>query len=223
MKSNNILENISLEEFAHILKTSYLIPSMRILLDNIDEYFTILAHHNIKSAFDIHLQTKSKKKMEILSKDSGVPLEYMNLLRRMVGSYIPKARKLIEYPDFNKNLTDKLSSIGIKNSIKLDNYLQTHSDAYILSELNISTDYMKLIRSLIEVGRLRYVSPLFATVMVRCGYDSIEKISNADANEFHNAIISTNKEEKIYKGNIGDSDINFLIDDAKVYRERGSV
>jgi hypothetical protein len=53
--------------------------------------------------------------------------------------------------------------------------------------------------------------------LVRSGYDSIEKIAEADAEDLHKAIIATNRGQQLYKGNVGDSDAQFLVDDAKVF------
>lgn len=55
------------------------------------------------------------------------------------------------------------------------------------------------------------------------GYDSIEKIALGDSEKMHIDIVSINKVKHIYKGNIGDSDAQFLIDDAKIYLKYNGI
>ncbi len=64
-----------------------------------------------------------------------------------------------------------------------------------------------------DVTRLRYVSPLFATALAACGYDSVKKVADADVNKLYDAVITTNDEQKIYKGKIGmKSDVVMILD-----------
>lgn len=217
MSYSHNLSNISLEAFKEILKNNYLIPSMRPLLLNIDEQFSLLSQQKITTVEEFYKESKTKKKAELLSESSGLDRDYMTLLKRLVSSYISKSRKLADYPDIDEGLVERLEVSGIKTSKALYEYLEPLSHDEIIGELGLEEGMLKKLWSLMAVTRLRYVSPLFATVLVRSGYDSIEKIADAKSSDLHQAIVTTNKKEHIYKGNVGDSDAQFLIDDAKVF------
>jgi len=211
------LDLITIDDFKEILVNRYLIPSMRVLLSDIDRRFDLLVQHNIINVEDLYQQTKTKKKVAHLVEVTGIDIDYMIVLRRLVSSYIAKPRKLNEYPDIDIVLCKKLEEMNIKTSKILYDYLESEDREQILSTLAIDSKQLKCLEALMEVTRLRYVSPLFATVLVRSGYDSIEKIAAGDSKLLHEAILTTNKEQHIYKGNVGDSDAQFLIDDAVVF------
>lgn len=217
MSYSHNLSNISLKAFKEILKNNYLIPSMRPLLLNIDEQFSLLSQQKITTVEEFYKESKTKKKAEQLLVKSGMDIDYMTLLKRLVSSYISKPRKLSDYPDIDNELVERLEGLGIKTSKTLYEYLEASSHDEIKGELGVEEETLKKLWSLMAVTRLRYVSPLFATVLVRSGYDSIEKIAEAKSSDLHQAIVTTNKKEHIYKGNVGDSDAQFLIDDAKVF------
>ena len=211
------LSAISLQEFKEILKTSYLIPSMRVLLNDIDKNFEALIDFGISNVNELYLNTKTKKKAELLSNETHIDADYIIVLRRMVLSYIPKPRALEEYPDIDPELLDALIGMNIKNSIQLFDHMVETERKEAIKKLNIKEETYACIWSLMNVSRLRYVSPLFSTVMVRSGYDSIRKIARSKSKKLHEDILATNKEQHIYEGNIGDSDMQFLIDDANVF------
>jgi hypothetical protein len=107
--------------------------------------------------------------------------------------------------------------LGIKNSIGLYDFMVDKTDEELAGVFESEASKIMVLRHLLDVGKLRYVSPVFATVLVRSGYDSIEKIAEADPKVLHEAIMATNRDQDLYKGNVGDSDARFLVDDAKVY------
>lgn len=211
------LSNISLNQFKEIIEVSYLIPSMRPLLEDIDRWFALLDAHGISSVEALYKLTKTKKKAEVLAEQTGVDQMYMVLLRRMVSSYIAKPRKLVDYPDMSDHVLMNLSRMNIKNSAQLFEYLDLTEPEEIMETLQINHETFLLFQKLISVSMLRYVSPLFAMMLVRSGYDSIEKIAAGEKAAMLKAIVQTNVVEHIYKGNVGDSDSQFLIDDAKVF------
>ncbi len=211
------LSNIKIDDFKTILKEGYLIPSMRVLLKDIEKRFALLSQEEIKTVEELYLQTKTKKKTEELANRAGIDIEYLIVLRRLVSSYIAKPRKLEDYPDIDRPLMKRFDDLNIKTSTALYEYLESNDQLEICKSLFIDEEEYKCLVSLTNVTQLRYVSPLFATVLVRSGYDSIEKISTALSSELHQAIVATNKIQHIYKGNVGDSDAQFLIDDAKVF------
>ncbi len=213
------ISKIGLEDFAGILKRIYLIPSMRILLDDLDGKIERLIENNIMTVETLYLRTKTKKKAECLGAETGIDITYITVLRRMVSSYIPKPRKLGDYPDLDVKLINKFASEGINNSIHLFDYFSDKTDEQVANKFHMDQTRVGILRSLMTIGQLRYISPVFATILVRSGYDSIEKIANADVAVLHQAILTTMKREQLYKGNVAATDARFLVEDANVFLE----
>jgi len=211
------LKAISLDDLKVVLRTSYLIPSVRILLDGLDENIGILQTLGIRDLDHLYGQLKTKKKAGDMSDQTGIDLDYMVVLRRYVSSFIPKARKLKDYPDLDGSLLNKMEDLGIKHSLDLDKMLRNMTDQEASQVLTCKVSLVKGLRQVLEVSQLRYISPAFGTLLVRSGYDTIEKLSTTDPKSLPDAIKKTNQDQGIYKGNVGDSDAQFIIDDAKVY------
>lgn len=211
------LESISLHAFKEMLKHMYLIPSMRVLLDDIDQNFQLLGQQRISDMGDLHQQLKSKKEVELLAEKTGIDSEYINVLRRLISSYVTKPRKLEDYPDIEDDLCLYLSKLSIKTSRELYDYMEESTTEALKLSLGIDDASLQTLNSLMAVTRLRYVSPLFATVLIRSGYDSVEKIADADYIKLYDDIIETNKVQNIYRGNIGHNDARFLTEDAAVF------
>jgi len=55
----------------------------------------------------------------------------------------------------------------------------------------------------------------FAQMLYDLDYDTVEKASQADYTELHTKINQINKEQRIYKGQIGLNDIKIFVNAAK--------
>jgi hypothetical protein len=84
------LERFSLERFRHSLETGEVLPGRRILKEKIAEHFKILESMGIRNLEDLIQALKSSKKLEQFSKKSGLPQDYLVILRREANSHIPK-------------------------------------------------------------------------------------------------------------------------------------
>ena len=108
---------------------------------------------------------------------------------------------------------------GLKTSKALFEYLESQELQVAKERLGLSEADLQRVRALMEVTQLRYVSPLFATAMVMSGHDSIAVVAGAERDRFLKELVRVNTEHGIYKGNIGDTDVQFLIDDARFFLE----
>ncbi len=143
----------------------------------------------------------------------------MTTLRRLVSSYKAKPRKLVEFPDIDNTILKSMAEKGLKTSKTLFEYMENEQPSKVMKQVDLSEAKLQHIGALMEVTQLRYVSPLFATAMVRSGYDSIILVAGSEREQFLQALKRINKTQNIYKGNIGDADVKFLIDDAEFFVE----
>jgi hypothetical protein len=209
-------EKISIETYKNLLLTKYLIPSQRVLLEDIEENFEKVNKNDIVSMNDLLVALKSKKKAMGFAKKADISIDYIIVLRREISGRKPSVRKIVDYPTIDIEVKGKLVACGLNSSKDVYDFFVEKGLRESAAILSISEEAAVHIARLMDVTRLRYVSPIFSTVMVLSGYDTVEKISKADAGAFYNAIRKLNKEKGIYKGNIGLNDIKFLIEDTEL-------
>ena len=210
------LNNISLNEYKNMLKTRYLIPSQIVLRKNIDKYFLSIEKAGFKNMAMLKETFKTKKKAEDFAKTLNLPIDYTIVLRRELMSHHPPARKIAEYPTISDSIKSKLDAIDIKTSRQLYDLILTKKNRLELSKkLNASDEEILAIAKLMDVTRLRYVSPLFATLLVHSSCDSVEKLSKADEHVLYDEVKKINENNKFFKGNIGKNDMKFLIQDTE--------
>lgn len=208
--------NISLDEYANMLKTRYLLPGQMILRENLESIFNILKSSGINNMQDLKAALKTKKKAETFAASLDIPTNYIIVLRRQLLSHFPPARKLAHYPTLRENEKIALSNIGILTSEQIFPFLinkKLRDD--LAQKTNSSNERILHIAKLIDVTRLRYVSPIFATLIVHSKYDCVAKIAQASADEMYDELRTTNEGNKFFKGNLGKNDIIFLIEDTQ--------
>ncbi len=213
------LSKMTLERFKKVVKEGYLIPSLRKLREGIEENFRVIETRGITRVSELGNRIANQKKADDFSEATGINIDYMTALRRLVSSYKAKPRKLTEFPDINDDMLKSMAEEGLKTSKTLFEYIEKEEPSDVMKCLGLSEVELRHIWALMEVTQLRYVSSLFATAMVKSGHDSITSVAGSERVEFLEALIRINKTENIYKGNIGDTDVQFLIDDAKFFLE----
>jgi uncharacterized radical SAM superfamily protein len=73
---------------------------------------------------------------------------------------------------------------------------------------------MKLAK-LTDLSRIRWVNHTFAYVLLETGYDTAEKVANADYQELYKAVKQLNEEREIYNAHIGVRDMKMVVEAAK--------
>lgn len=210
------LSNIPLDELKDKLKSSRLLPSQMILIDDIDRKFETLKAHGMENMFVLQLALKNKDKVNSFSKQTSLPVDYLTVLRREVNSYHPQARKLKDFAVLSSKTKKMLEDMGIKTTPQLYDKVVTKADRNNLkNELDVDDREMLILVKLCDVSRLRYVNPGFASLLVNSNYDTVEKIKNADFNELYENLMRVNENKKFYKGRINLKDMEFLVNDIK--------
>jgi hypothetical protein len=163
------LKGISLDQFRHILETKNVLPGRKILLEQLDERFATLASMGIENLDDLRAALKSKAKQEAFSRESGLPLDYLVILRREVNSYISKPFGLEKIPGVNPEYVEKLSAVGIRHTKHLFERAMSQADRAALAEQAGVPDgaLLELVK-LSDLARIVGVGP----VSVRALYDA---------------------------------------------------
>jgi len=211
------LEKYSLQRFKLSLQKRDMIPSRVALKERIEARFEILNDNgitNLKSLIDI---LKTKQKIEIFSKKTDLPIDYLTILKREAGSYLPKPIRLKDFPGVDSKDVESLKDIGINNSRQLFDKGKTGEQLNPLSNLTrIPIERLNELVSLSDLARLYGVGPVFARIIYDVGITSVKNFAGYKAEEF----ISIYEDKTLKKADFGVNDINFSIELAKELEPR---
>ena len=210
------LKSVSIDAYKEILKTKTFIPSWKVLENDIDKNLNILTTHHINNLDELLITLKDKSKIQEFSKQSGLPENYLSVLKRVVKGYRPKPNRIKDFTSVDEEIVLKLEKIGIKNTLKLYNEILTDEKRNQLSiKTGISdTEIMKLTK-LTDLSRIRWVNHTFAYVLLESGYDTAKKVAKADYRKLYETIKQLNTERKIYNAHIGEKDMKMIIESAQ--------
>lgn len=210
------LSKISLAEYVNSLKTGYLPPGRKVLLDDIENQFQAIKKLRIENVEELKTALKSKKKVEDFSAKSGISSEYLVILIREINSSFPKPNRIKDFPDISSDVIQKLESIGIKHSLHLYERIRTPLERNrLISETGINSESILKLTKLTDLSRVRWVNHTFAYMLYEAGFKTVKELADADAVELHKAIKDLNNERRFFKGNIGLNDIRICIHAAR--------
>ena len=210
------LKKMSIDKYRNTLKSTNLLPSWKILALNIDKNLEAIKQQNIHNLNELLEALKTKNKLQEFSTKSGLSVEYLTVLRRVVNGYLPKPNRIMDFPGIAESVVNSLKSIGIKNTLNLYNKVLTPKQRTDLSnQTGIPQEEINELTRLCDISRVKWVNHTFAFVLFKSGYRSAEEIANADYKEMYENIKKLNSEQHIYKGNIGVNDMKRCVDAAK--------
>jgi hypothetical protein len=198
----------SLDTLKVRIETTRLPPSHAMLREKIDERFELLARIGIENLEQLQRELKSKSDVHSFADETGLPLDYLTVLRREVNSYQPKPVKLRDFPGVAPDAVTKLEQIGIRNTKQLFPRVLTPQDRQRLAlETQVEDDVILELTKLTDVARLKWVGPKFARLLVESDYDTVESIANSDYESLYQDLMQINESTGIYKGSLGIDDL----------------
>lgn len=217
MPYNLALNEITLQQYKTILQNKTLIPSRKMLKENLDEKITILENLGYENLEQLLKDLKNKKKFQVILQESQLKESYLANLKRAINSMIPKANKFEDFIFLDQKLVTRLIDAGIKNTKNLyDKFIQKKDIEELETELKIGNEDLKILLNLADISRIQWVNHTFAYVLYASGYNSLEKIKKADYQELYDTIKSVNSSKQLYKGNIGLNDMKILVECSQI-------
>jgi hypothetical protein len=132
-----------------------------------------------------------------------------------VSSYRQRPDKIKDFPGVSEHVILKLENLGIKNTLQLfDKTLTPQSRNELSSQTGIREREILKLAKLTDLSRIRWVNHTFAYVLLETGYDTAEKVADADYRELYENVKKLNEEREIYKGHIGLHDMKLCIEAA---------
>lgn len=219
IKYNINLKEMDILKYKIFLKKQYLIPSREILHENIDDKFKIFEKYGFKNVLDLKKAISTKTKINKLSDETKISSEYLNILRRELGTFDKKGILFKDFPIVNNDTIKKLDENGIKNTKYFyECYYKENNEKKISNKLKIPIESIMCLISLSTLVRINGIGALAATTFYEAGYQNIEDIINSTKEEMLEKITKINNEKKYYKAKLGLKDMQFIIDYANLIK-----
>lgn len=210
------LKKISIEKYKSILGSMDLLPSWKILENNIEENLERIQKLDIHNLDELTQAIKTKNKLQDFSQKSGLSVEYLTILRRVINGYIPKPNKFRDFPNIDERIVKKLEAINVKNTLQLyDKVLTLKQRTNLSNTTKISLEQLDRLARLTDLSRIKWVNHTFAYVLYESGFQSAEEVAKADYKEIYEKVKAVNLEQKIYKGTVGLNDMKRCVEAAK--------
>jgi predicted flap endonuclease-1-like 5' DNA nuclease len=189
-----------LDEFRHILETEEVLPGRKILSEKITERFAVLESQGINNLQDLLNNLKSKNHIEKFATQSGLPVDYLVILRRQVNSYLPKPFTLQEIPGIDPIYINRLAACGIKNSQQIFMRSRTKQERTDLAR-QVDLPYTAILElfKLSNLARINGVGPVFARLIYETGVDTLEKLVQSAPEELYKKLLSINHQKQYTK------------------------
>lgn len=203
----------SLEKFREILKSKDILPGRLILKDQIDERFDYIKSKGLSSLADLLDILKTKPRIEQFSKESGLSIDYLTILRREANSYISDPERLSEMLFAEFEIIERLDQYGIIDTKQLYNAAIRSIDRVLLSnKLGISSEKVQELVCLCDLVRITGVGPVFARIIYDSGIHSVADFISVDADELFVRLSKTNNENGFTKAKFSQKDIEYCLE-----------
>lgn len=198
---------IRTNEFYSYLKKRDLMKSHLILKEDLNEYRDFFISQGLTTLNELYDVIKTKSRVIKYAKTHFLDEEYLIILRRHIMSFIVKPRNMDDFKMLDPVDIYILQAENIK----------TTSDLHSRSDVIERMQNQEYINSVLEFTSMRYVSASFAEAIYFAGYKTKQDIADTTAKEFKDKINEAAKKYQLFKSVFGESDSQYLIDDAKLF------
>lgn len=169
------LSKFSLGDFTAILKNTELIPSRRILQDGLDEFMGQVSRSGIRNVGELNSLLKRRDRYPELSGSFGVTEEYLNILRREIGSYESRPVVLSRLGILDSSELDRLRNSRIKNTKDLYERAASPEDRrQISAETGVDIVQIESALTYSDLLRIYGVGSVFARFFLSIGIRNVD-------------------------------------------------
>jgi len=209
-------QKYSLKTFQGELREAKLLPSRQILKEDLEDRFKILDDNGISNLHELMDALKTPQKAKKFAFKTGLPEDYILILRREVMSLKPNQVNLNKFPGVKPELIKQLEDAGIKTTHHLFKRVKTpRNRGELVNELGIGLEEILELTKLTDLSRVKWVGPLFARMFLDSGMDTVEKLSKAEATPFYEKLVEINQEKEYTKARFVESDLELCIEFAR--------
>lgn len=207
------LEQISLKRYVEILKHQNLLPGRKILLEEIDVRFSRFADFGVQNVSDLKGHLSSSKKLQNFAQQTGIPQDYLIVLRREIGSLEQKPVPLADFQGVDPQLITALADNEIRTSKDIYDRFQENG---VLTEINdipeIGEAQITEVFRLSNLVRINGVGPAAARALYAAGFRNISEVAAANSEDLLERVSMANSTGHYYSAKLGLKDMQFVID-----------
>jgi hypothetical protein len=209
--------SLSLEEFQKLTAKKSMLPGRVILQEKMDERFNALKQTGLVTLGDLLHMLASKSKIDTCAAQTGLPTEYLVLLKREAGSYLARPFPLSDFPGIPFEYTELLKSRGIRNTRDFFEKVQSRKQQKDLSLSSGIPEYrLKELYTLCDLSRITGVGGIFARVVYEAGIQSTRDFASTDIPTLLSSCQSVIEKHGYAAGKLGEKDIQYGIEYASV-------
>jgi replicative superfamily II helicase len=214
------ISKISVNQYMGMLKNQNLLPSRKILLENLEDNFSRISAMKIDNLAELKKNISSAQKLSAFSEKTGISENYLTILKREMGSLEQKPVPIAEFPCISENTVSALLNKKIKTSKDVYNLAITSDNiSAVSSEMNIDVGELQELNALCNLVRINGVGAVAAKTIYESGYKSVDDIANAKAAKLLKDMNTVNADKQYYKANLGEKDMQFIINAANLIIE----
>jgi hypothetical protein len=209
---------VTMERFLELVRSKKLIPSRICLKEQIEERFRRLMKHGIRDLGQLIASMGSRGKLNGLALETGIPVEYLVLLKREAGSYLSRPFPISEFPGIPFEFCEMLRNKDLHSTRDFFERVHTPEQRKNLAlQTGIPENRLAQIHALCDLTRITGVGARFAKILYDSGIRSTPELANADAREL--IIRYRAAALKLGAPNLGEDDIQYCIDYARTITE----
>lgn len=210
------LTTVTLAEYEKELAEAELLPSRKIIQEDLKQRFSCLKAHGVQNLNDLLAVLKTPDRIKDFAGKTGLPEEYLSILKREVASIRPKPVNIKDFQGIAAAVVGKIEGLGIRNTEQLFDFVKTKAAREDLREkIGFSNEEILELTKLTDVVRIKWVGANFARLLVDSPCDTVEKVSNADYRELYDILMKINEEKQYFKGKFGLNDMKLCVIAAK--------
>jgi hypothetical protein len=199
-----------LEEFDKIMRTAQLLPSQVPILDELSLNMQRLRDKGVINLQQVHDLLKKKENYPAVSKDTGIPEDYLVILNRMVNSYIVKILPLEKLAIFSHDELEMLKKQNVKNTKQYYEAFSNSGQRDVFSALTgISVSRIEYALCITDLLRINGVGVGYAKILEEVGVKSIGDYNKTSSETILCSVNALNKERAFTKATLGIPDIDY--------------
>jgi len=210
------LATISLDEFRHDLASGYLAPSRESLREDLPQNFARLAAMGITNVGELLDALKTKKRLADFASETGLSEDYLTLLRRQAGTYVPTPPKLAQIPGVDPVHAEGLAAAGIKNTQHLFARAALKEERRALAdETGVPVEVIGELVRMADIARVGYVGPVYARLLLLAGVDSLATLAGQSPEDLYERVRAVNAEQQLTRAAFALKDVRLTIESAQ--------
>jgi hypothetical protein len=209
MYSTNLVE-ISLDEFREILLAAQLLPTQKVILNNLPNNIQKFKNEGLKNLQELQGFLKKKQNYPTIAEEIEIDKEMLVIFNRMVNSYIVKVLPLAELGIFTNEELNALAAAKIKNT-------EQYYEAIIIAEqresvsaqIHIPLEKMEYALRIIDLLRINGVGVEYAKILYEIGIKSVADYNHTPSETILMSVKQLNAKKLVTKATLGISDIDY--------------